>query len=85
MDVLSILQKKRQDVTAFEVRVERERKEEHPRVWTRVQIEYLVTGNGVDPKAVERAIELSSTKYCPAQNMLKKAVEIQTSYRIIAA
>jgi len=85
MDVISILQKKRQDVTAFEVRVHTKSAEEHPHVWTYVQLEYLVTGSNIDPKAVERAIQLSSERYCPAQNMINKAVEIETTYKIMEA
>jgi len=85
IDVISILQKKRQEVSAFEVRVNTQRKEEHPRVWTNVLIEYVVTGKDIDPAAVERAIELSREKYCPAQNMLKAAVRIESRYEIIPA
>jgi putative redox protein len=85
MDVISILQKKRQEVTAFEVKVHTKSAEEHPHVWTYVQLEYLVTGRNVDPKAVERAIQLSSDRYCPAQNMINKAVEIETTYKIVEA
>ncbi|MGH2583268.1 MAG: OsmC family protein [Anaerolineales bacterium] len=84
IDVVSILQKKRQDVSAFEVRVNAERQEEHPRVWTHVLIEYIVTGKDIDPAAVERAIELSREKYCAAQNMLKAAVQIESRYEIIS-
>jgi putative redox protein len=82
MDVISILQKKRQDVTAFQVRVQTQRSEEHPKVWTHVMIDYIVTGREIDPAAVERAIQLSSEKYCPAQNMLKLAVKIENRYEI---
>ncbi len=82
MDVISILQKKRQDVTAFETQVFAERAQEHPKVFTHVKIVYVVEGHQVDPAAVARAIELSSTKYCPAQAMLEKAVEIEHSYTI---
>jgi putative redox protein len=85
MDVISLLQKKRQDVTAFEVRVHAERAEEHPRVFTHVTVEYLVTGHNVDPVAVNRSIELSATKYCPAQAMLSKAVEIEHKVTITEA
>ncbi|MDH5507952.1 MAG: OsmC family protein [Anaerolineae bacterium] len=85
MDVISILQKKRQDVTAFEVRVHTKSADEHPHVWTWVQIEYLVTGNDIDPAAVERAMQLSADKYCPAQNMINKAVDIDLTYTIIEA
>src|SRR3990172_3357807 len=63
MDVISILQKKRQDVTAFETQVHAERAEEHPKVFTSITVKYIVEGRKVDPVAVERAIELSVTKY----------------------
>ena len=83
MDVISILQKKRQDVTDFEVKVHTEKADNHPRVWTSVHIEYIVTGNNVDPNAVERAMSLSYERYCPAQNIIKKAVDIDMSYKIV--
>lgn len=83
MDVVSILQKKRQSFTGLQVQVTAERAEEHPRVYTQIHLEYVVTGEGVDPKAVERAIELSDTKYCSASAMLRQAAEITTSYRIV--
>jgi putative redox protein len=82
MDVISILQKKRQNVTGFEVKVHADRANEHPKVFTHVTVEYLIEGNQVDPMAVERAIELSVTKYCPAQAMLTKAVKIDHTYTI---
>ncbi len=76
MDVISILQKKRQDVTGFEVKVHAERASDHPKVFTSVTVEYIVSGNNIDPEAVNRAVELSITKYCPAQTMLAQAVPI---------
>jgi putative redox protein len=81
MDVISILNKKRQEVTEFEVTAQIERAEEHPKVFTKIVIEYKVTGKDLDQKSVERAVELSETRYCPAQAMLEKAVNI--SHRII--
>ena len=81
MDVISILNKKRQEVTEFEVSAHIERAEEHPRVFTKIIIEYKVTGKDLDQQAVERAVELSETRYCPAQAMLEKAAEI--SHKII--
>lgn len=83
MDVVSILRKKQQPFTGLQVRVTAERAEEHPRVYTQIHVEYIVTGKGVKPEAVERSIELSETKYCPAVAMLRQAVEITTSYRIV--
>jgi putative redox protein len=83
MDVISILQKKRQEVTGFEVKVHAERADEFPKAFTHITVEYNVTGHNVDPVAVERSIELSSTKYCPAQAMLAKAVTIEHKYTIL--
>ena len=76
MDVISILRKKRQDITGFEVIVNVRKAEEHPRVFTNIEIEYVVSGNQLDPAAVERAVELSETRYCPSIAMLRKAAEI---------
>lgn len=80
MDVVSILQKKRQSLTGFEVRVETSRAEEHPRVFTSAVITYEVTGRGLDEAAILRAIELSATRYCPAQAMLGKIFPIELRY-----
>ena len=82
MDVISILQKKKQPVVNFQVRVHADRAEEHPKVFTAAVIEYLVTGANVDEAALLRAIELSSEKYCPAQSMLSKAFPMQLVYKI---
>lgn len=82
MDVISILKKKRQEVTAFEVQVHADRAEEHPRSFTAISIEYIITGHNVDEAAVQRSIELSETKYCPAQAMLGQVVPIQSRYTI---
>lgn len=71
MDVISILQLKRQEVTSFEVRLHAERAEEHPKVFTHLIIEYVIGGNNLSKEAVKRAVELSETKYCPAQAMFK--------------
>jgi putative redox protein len=82
MDVISILKKKRQPVTGLKVQATAERAEEHPKIYTEIHLEFVVTGEGVDPQAVERSIELSYTKYCPASAMLSEVAEITTSYRI---
>jgi putative redox protein len=81
MDVISILKKKRQEVTEFEVSAQIERAEDHPRIFTKILIEYKLTGKNLDRAAVERAVELSENRYCPAQAMLEKAAEI--SHKII--
>ena len=72
MDVISILRKKKQEVTAFEVQVRAERAQEHPKVFTRLEIEYILRGNDLSREAVERAVQLSADTYCPAQAMFKQ-------------
>ena len=83
MDVISILQKKKQPVSDFQVLVHADRGEEHPKVFTGAVIEYLISGTGVDEAAVLRAIQLSADKYCPAQAMLSKAFPIRLIYKIL--
>jgi len=82
-DVIDILRKKRQDVTGFEVNVVGLRSSEHPMVFTEIDLEYVVRGRSIDPKAVERSIELSLTKYCSVNSMLQHSVKINSRYRII--
>lgn len=82
MDVISILKKKRQDVTAFEVKVRAQRADQHPKVFTSAVIEYEVTGHGIDEAAVRRSIGLSAEIYCPAQGMLAKVMPLQMDYLI---
>ncbi|TFH34219.1 MAG: OsmC family peroxiredoxin [Anaerolineales bacterium] len=85
MDVISILQKKRQEVTAFEVSVEAVQAGEHPKVFTQMHIHYNIRGVNIDPLAVERAMELSEIKYCPAQAMFKEILPIQLTYALDGA
>jgi putative redox protein len=82
MDVISILRKKRQDVTAFEVKVHAQRADQHPKVFTSAVIEYEVTGHDIKESAVTRSIELSAETYCPAQGMLAKLMPIRLDYVI---
>lgn len=83
MDVISILAKKKQKVIDFSVKVHAEKASEHPRVFTEIVVEYQVRGENLDRAAVERAVELSVTKYCPAQAMLVKAVPITHKITIL--
>jgi putative redox protein len=85
MDVMSILKKKRQDITAFDVKVHADRVSEIPRAFSQITIEYIVTGRNVDRNAVERSVELSMTKYCPVHLMLEKAVPIETRITLLEA
>ena len=85
MDVISILKKKRQEVTEFSVSTEVERAEKHPRVFTKILIEYNVTGKNLEIEAVERAVELSEKKYCGAMAMLRETAEITHSINVMEA
>ncbi len=86
MDVISILEKKRQKVTHFEIVVSGvQREDEFPKIYTEIGVEYVVTGHGIDPNAVKRAIELSEKKYCSVKGMLGSQVSVTTSYRVLEA
>ena len=85
MDVISILRKKRQQVTGYTVYVEGVRAEENPMVFVDITVEHVVTGHQVQPDAVERAIELSEGRYCGAGAMLGKVAHLTHVYRIVEA
>jgi putative redox protein len=74
MDVISILRKKQQVVTAYEVDVSGEQRPSHPKAYTDVVVEHRVVGDPLDPEAVRRAIELSATKYCPVTAVLATGI-----------
>ena len=82
MDVISILEKKRQDVTNFEILLHADRATEHPKVFTEITVEFVVTGHAIDEEAVKRAVELSETKYCSASAMLSKTAKIHTKITV---
>jgi putative redox protein len=82
MDVISILRKKRQDISGLEINVNGEKTDDYPKVYRTMHIEYVVTGKNVQKEAVERAIELSLTKYCSVGATLAKAGQITHSYQI---
>ena len=83
MDVISILSKMKQEVTAFEVKVHGERASRDPKAFTGFVVEYVVTGKNIDRAAVERAVHLSETKYCGVMETLRKAgpVEIRITIK----
>jgi putative redox protein len=82
MDVISILRKKQQQVAEFEVHVQADQRSDHPHVFTAAVITYQVSGKNVDETALVRAIELSATRYCPAQAMLSSVFPIKMEYEI---
>jgi putative redox protein len=82
--VLTILKKKRQNLTQYTVQATAQRREEHPpRVFTKIHLKYIIKGQNIDPEAVKKAIELSEEKYCSVGGMLKKAAEITSSFEIL--
>ncbi|GAB1392176.1 OsmC family protein [Rhodocyclaceae bacterium] len=82
-DVISILKKSRQDVRACEVKLTAERAAEDPKVFTQIHLHFVVTGKGLKPEAVERAVKLSAEKYCSASIMLGKTAEMKHSFEIV--
>jgi putative redox protein len=82
IDVVHILRKARQDMVDCVVELEAERAPEDPKVFTRIHMHYVVTGRGLNPTQVERAIKLSKEKYCSATIMLAKTAEVTADYEI---
>lgn len=82
-DVISILRKKRQQMTGYRIEIRGERREEHPRSFRKMEVRHIVRGRGLSPEAVERAIELSTNKYCGVAATLRPTAEIVSSFEII--
>ncbi|MEM1411117.1 MAG: OsmC family protein [Pseudomonadota bacterium] len=85
IDLVTILRKGRQQVMDAQVEIGGERRDEHPRYYTSVEMHFVVRGQSVDPRKVERAIDLAMEKYCSASAQLKALATIETSYEIIDA
>src|SRR5580765_61725 len=83
VDVISILKKKRQQVTGYRIEVHGDRRAEFPRAYTKLYVKHIVIGRGISQQAVARAIELSDTKYCSVAATVRGTAEIVTSYEII--
>lgn len=82
IDVVHILRKSRQDLVDCVVELEADRADEDPKVFTRIHFHYVVTGRGLNPLQVERAIKLSKDKYCSATIMLAKTAKITSDFEI---
>ena len=83
IDVVSMLQKGRADIRSCVVKLEAERAESIPKVFTKIKVIFVVTGKGLKSNAVERAVSLSADKYCSVSLMLGKSVDIAHGYEII--
>ncbi|HTO91939.1 MAG TPA: OsmC family protein [Candidatus Sulfotelmatobacter sp.] len=85
MDVISIMRKKRQQVTAYEVSLTGERRTEHPRSYTRIETVHRMTGTGLSLAALEESVRLSETRYCSVHASLDPAIEKVTRCEVIEA
>lgn len=83
MDIASILQKKRQDVTDIEINVKGQKAETHPKKFTDIEVEFVVTGRNLSEEAVRKAVEASMEKYCSVKATLEGTAKISYSYRVI--
>ena len=83
IDVVTTLKKMRQELTHCETKVNAERADDHPKVFTDIHIQFLVKGNDLDSKKVEKAITLSAEKYCSASIMLGKTASISHDFEIL--
>jgi len=83
-DVITVLRNKRhQDVTGYEVRVEADQAERPPQVFVAIRIHHIVTGHGIDPAAVNEAVRISEEKYCSVEAMLKHTATITTTFEVL--
>ncbi len=83
MDVISILRKKKQEVTGFAINVKGKRDEDYPKKFTEITIEFSIKGKNISEEAVKRAIDLSMNKYCSVKATLEGSAKISFSYKII--
>jgi len=82
-DVVSMLKKSKQDLVDCEVEITAERADEEPKVFTKIHLHFIISGNDLSDKRVSRAIELSAEKYCSASIMLGKTAEVTHDYELI--
>ena len=85
VDIVSILEKKRQNLTDYKVEITGTRREEHPRSFSKLHIHHIVYGRDISEQAVAQAIELSDTKYCSVAATVRPTAEITTSFEIVEA
>ena len=85
MDVISIMRKKRQRVSGYEIEIQGERRAEHPRAFTRIELKHRFTGSELSREAAERAIELSDTKYCSVRACLDPAIVVTNRVELVTS
>jgi putative redox protein len=82
-DVISILHKKREKVTGYRVEIRTQRRDDHPRAFVRIDVKHIVRGTRLSAESVQRAIELSSAKYCSAVATVRPTAEVVSSFEIV--
>ena len=85
MDVVSILGKMRQEITAYRIEAEAEQAPEHPRKFVRVGLRHIIAGKNLNEEMVKRAVDLSMERYCSASASLKDHVDVETTFEIVEA
>ncbi len=85
VDIVDILEKKREPLKALKVKVRGKRSEDYPKIYKEIEVIYLIWGDGINPKSVEQAIKLSEEKYCSVSAMIRPAAEIHSSYQLISS
>jgi putative redox protein len=83
MDIVSILKKKKQDITGIEIIVKGEQADTYPKKFTDIALEFIIKGKGISEEAVKRSIELSMNKYCSVKASLEGSAKVRFSYKII--
>ena len=83
VDVIDILQKKREQLTDYRVEVRGERRLDHPRSYKRMEVHHIVRGHNISDKSVKQAVELSEARYCSVAATLRPTSEIVSSYEVI--
>lgn len=82
-DVISILEKGREPVRDCQVRIDADRAETDPKVFTRIHLQFVVTGRGLNPDKVARAVQLSAEKYCSASVMMAKTATVTHGFEVV--
>jgi putative redox protein len=84
MDIVSLFRKMRVNCSGIEMNITADRAEEHPNVYTKIDLEYVIYGRGIDEEKVKRAVELSQEKYCSVSAMLRKSCPVNYTWRVVA-
>jgi putative redox protein len=82
IDVVSMLKRMRQKIDSFEIVIDADSREEHPKSWNKLHLKYIFKGKNLDESKIKMAIELSQDKYCSVSDMLKKSAELTWEYQI---